>query len=97
MYKVRLPSNRHDIEVTYNDQPIRVESAEIVYDGKRRMLVMKTPDFDLLPDSRCPERGRFERILQAFGDPARMAALKPICTLIQLNARACEGCPQRPI
>jgi len=97
MFTVRLSKNRHEIEITHNGHSIPVETAEISFEGKRRILILKTFDFQLLPDSQCPERNRYERILQAFGDSAKMAALQPTCTLVQLNSRACEGCPQRPI
>lgn len=97
MFHVRLSPNRHEIEIEYNGRPIRVDSAEIRYEGKRRMLVLTIADFKLQPDSQCPERHRFERVLRALGDSGKIAALLPVCSLIQVNANACDGCPQRPI
>lgn len=97
MFKVRLAKNRHEIDIEYNGRPISVESAEVSYDGKRRILILKTFDFELLKDATCCESHRFEQIMQAFGNADKMAALRPTCSLVQLNATACNGCPDRPI
>lgn len=97
MFRARLAPNSRDIQIEYAGRPIRVDAAEIVYENHRRVLVLKIADFKLLPDSTCPERHRFDRILAVLGDADRIEALKPSCALIAMNSRACDGCPQRPI
>jgi hypothetical protein len=93
----RFARNRYESEFVINGRPVTVADASIEYIGKDRVLVLKFRDFQLLPASRCPERGRYESILRAAGDPEAIARLEPACNLIKINARACQGCPERPL
>jgi hypothetical protein len=97
MIVARLAKNKYDIEIMLDGRKIEVVDAAIEYEGKRQILVLRVSDFQLAPVSGCPERNRYERILRAFGDAGAIAQLEPVCSLIKLNAKACNGCPDRPI
>ena len=97
MVVARLAKNKHEIEIMVDGRRIDIVDAAIEYEGKRQLLVLKIGDFKILPESACPERNRYERIMQAFGKPEEIAALEPACSMIQINARACSGCKDRPI
>ena len=94
----RLSRNKHESEFFVDGKPLSgIEDARVEYIGKNQVLVLVLRDFKILPESRCPERNRFERVMQAFGDENRVAALKPSCNMIRMNPRACDGCPDRPL
>jgi len=97
MITARLAKNKHESEFFINGHRVEVEEARVEYIGKRQMLVLMFSDFKLLPESRCPERGRYEKIMQAFGNEEAVKALQPTCSLIKLNSKACDGCRDRPI
>ena len=98
MISARLTKNRHENEFFIDGKPLSgVEDARIEYSGKNQVLVLVVRDFRILPESRCPERNRYERVLKAFGDPAAVAELQSSCNLLRMNPRACSGCPDRPI
>jgi hypothetical protein len=97
MITARLAKNKFEAEVAIDGKPLPILAASLEYEGKRRVLILRITDFELLPESQCPERERFEQVLQAFGNLKAVAALDTPCHLLQLNPRACNGCPQRPI
>lgn len=94
---VRLAPNRYESELLIHGRAVPFEDARLEYQGKGRMLVVTFRDPQVLPDSRCPERGRYGEILKAFGDAAAIARLEPKCSMIRLNAKACTGCPDNPL
>ena len=98
MISVRLTKNRYENEYFVDGKPVSgIEDARLEYIGKNQVLVLVIRDFQILPASACPERNRFERVMQAFGNEVQIAALKPVCSKIKMNSRACNGCPDRPI
>jgi len=97
MITARLAKNKYDNEISINGEKVEVVSAALRYEGKRRLLVLEIADFDLLPESKCPERHRFELILQAAGSKESITFLGPECDLLKVNAGACSGCPERPL
>ena len=98
MITARLTRNKHENEYFIDGHPISgVDDARIEYVGKNQVLVLVLRDFKVLPASRCPERNRFEKVLQAFGDEDRIASLQPSCNMLRMNCRACSGCPERPL
>lgn len=98
MISARLTKNRHENEFFVDGKPLSgVEDARLEYSGKNQVLVLIIRDFRILPESRCPERNRFEKVLKAFGDQNAVIELQSSCSKIKLNPRACSGCPDRPI
>lgn len=97
MLRVRLAKNKFESEFFLDGKRLDVEDARLEYIGKNQVLVLVVRDYHLLPESRCPERNRFERVMQAFGNAAAIGELQPTCSLIRLNPRACDGCKDRPL
>jgi hypothetical protein len=66
-------------------------------DNKRAVLYLTLTEFNIvIQNDKCPEAGRFNEILAAFGDKNLMKGLNPACEMLGISATACDGCPKNP-
>lgn len=76
-----------------------LEEVRLVSKGKRAAVELLLTDFDIvIEDDDCPELWRYDSIEKAFGDKDMIARLKPVpvCDLIKISPRACDGCVKNP-
>lgn len=98
MYQNRLYLGNQMIATGYSGVEVKLEQQKGRPDSKKQVLWIKLLNFTLVIDQmECPEEARYPEIMDAFGDRDKIAALGPICELIQMSPKACDGCPANPL
>jgi hypothetical protein len=95
LYQNRLFFGNQLIATGYQGCEVRFERHK---DSKKQALWIKLLDFTLVHEHlECPEEARYPDIQAAFGDKEKIAALHPVCEMIQMSPKACDGCPANPL
>jgi len=95
LYQNRLFLGNQLIATGYQGVEVRLERHK---DSKKQALWIKLLDYKFVMDSmECPEEARYPDIAAAFGDREKIAALHPVCEMIQISPKACDGCPANPL
>jgi len=95
LYQNRLYLGNQLIATGYQGIEVRFERHK---DSKKQALWLKLLDYTFIMESMdCPEEARYPDIAEAFGDREKIAALHPVCEMIQISPKACDGCPANPL